>query len=144
MQTLKKISLLGCLLVTALAGCAKSVFSPVGTWKVSKASLANIPKGPASIHMEKLMEGMGIVFRDDYTYTLNMGFQIEGTWIAANTEGLITLKTTKLMGQDLSKMPNGGIEKSFSCQVDSVTNLLTIKDFNAPAHAPAKLIFEKQ
>jgi len=144
MKTLKKISLLGCLFVTVLAGCAKSALSPVGTWKVSKASLANIPKGPASMSMDKLMENVSIDFRADNTYSLNMMFQMEGTWSADNS-GLISMKTTKIMGQDISKMPNGGNEKGFACQIDPTTNLLTIKNPNAPADAPtSKLSFEKQ
>ena|SRR5579863_1662312 len=83
-----------------IAGCTKPESQIVGKWQFDAASMST---GDAKndAMMKSLAGSMTMEFKADKTFT---GPMMEGTYeVNGHT---ISMKTTKVMGMDISKMPN--------------------------------------
>ena len=103
----------GLFAVTALAGCGGNREAQlIGTWKADAASLqvpTPAPGSPAANPMaqqmaKNMLANTSLEIKEDKNFTLNLMFPMEGTWTFADDK--LQLKMTKVMGMDMSKMPN--------------------------------------
>ena len=127
-----------------LAGCGGSRESKlVGTWKMRPPSAAvNALPGASSI-----MSGLSLEFRSDKTFTFTLGTPMEGTWSVDEDSGVVSTTTTKIAGQDVSKLPGAAslplFKASYQLGENNSTLTLNSPGSNPSAGGTAGLTFEK-
>lgn len=118
---MKALPLFAALLLALLFGCSRSSGNIVGKWKVDP-SLSGANASP---------EDKGFVI--GFGSTFHFEFKSDKTFVGAITEGTYTLdgsklsmKTTKVLGQDVSKAPTSAGAEEMTGELSSDGNTLTL------------------
>ncbi len=116
-----KVSLY-CGIAIAAAFCAgcKSGTDVTGTWKGALTVDAANANDPSVKLAQSMMKDVTLDLKKDKTYSLTMGFPMEGTW--DQNGNTVNLKATKVMGMDVAKIKeaamNNPAQKANAEQMD--------------------------
>jgi hypothetical protein len=98
-----------CLFAALAVGCAKPEAQLVGKWTVDPSSLST-GNAQGDSMAKQFAQSMAIEFKADKTFTMTILLSFEGTYeVSGHT---VTMKPTKAMGVDLSKLESKDDSKS--------------------------------
>ena len=156
-RRLWSVLLVAVLAVVLAAGCGQGSREAglIGSWKVDAAAMNSaLDKAPAAtdkqktgLQMAKQMLGnASLEIKEGKAFSMTMGFPMEGTWSWDEAAGSLSLTITKMMGMELSKMPNASkTQEPLVCTLSPDGKQLTVQSKAGQATpGSGAMIFVKQ
>lgn len=120
---MKLTALLALLTCFFLVGCHKGG-DIVGKWTGAITPPAGKANDPGAEMAKKMLGDISLELKADKTYNMTMIFPIEGTWEQSGST--VTLKMTKMMGQDIATLKKTAESQGKSSQDVDKPLVLTV------------------